>query len=77
MKTTLSPRLLLILLALLLSLALVACERPLNEEEEPTATPETPTVPEETQPEAATPEPGTGESESAEPDQPATEGEPA
>jgi len=74
-KNAPSPRLLLILLALVLTLALVACERPLNEEEEPTATPETPTVPEETQPEAATPAPGTDETEAPSPDQPAPEGE--
>jgi len=72
-KTTLSSRRFLILLALLLTLALVACERPLNEEEA-TATPETPTVPEETQPEAATPAPGSEESAPTTPEQPVPEG---
>ena len=73
MKTALNPRRMLILLALLLTLALVACERPLNEEEA-TATPETPTVPQESQPEAATPEPGSEGTEPTTPEQPAPEG---
>jgi LysM repeat protein len=57
-------------------LALVACERPLNEEEEPTATPETPVVPEETQPEATTPATGAEETAVPAPEEPAApEGE--
>jgi LysM repeat protein len=72
-RTALSSRRLLILLALLLTFALVACERPLNEEEA-TATPETSDVPEETQPEAATPAPGSEESSPTTPEQPAAEG---
>jgi nucleoid-associated protein YgaU len=62
---------LLLLLALLLSLALVACERPLNEEEQPATSPEAPVVPEETQPEAATPAPGTEETGSPSTEEPA------
>jgi len=73
-KNALSSHRLLILLAILLSFALVSCERPLNEEDEPTATPEVPVVPEETQPGATVPAPGTEGTVSATA-QPAPEGE--
>jgi len=65
-----SRRLLLVMALLLLSLALVACERPLNREE-PAATPEGPVVPEETLPEAVTPAPGTEETGSPATEEPA------
>jgi LysM repeat protein len=70
-NNALISRRLLILLVLLLSLALVACERPLNDEDEPTATPETPVVPEEAQPEATAPASGTEETEAPAPEEPA------
>jgi nucleoid-associated protein YgaU len=66
-----SRRLLLLLALLLLTLALVACERPLNNEEQPATSPEAPVVPEETQPEAATPAPGTEETGAAATEEPA------
>ncbi len=66
-------RRLLLLLMLLLALTLVACERPLNnEEEQPADTPAAPVVPEETQPEATSPAPGAGETESPSTEEPST-----
>jgi LysM repeat protein len=65
-------RRLLLMLVLLLTLGLVACERPLNGEEQPTVAPETQEVPQETQPEVMTPAAGTEETGS-----PSTEEPPA
>ena len=74
MKNARNSHRLLILLALLLSFALVACERPLNDEDEPTVTPEAPVVPDATQPGATVPAPDSEVTVPA-PAEPAPEGE--